>query len=81
MRPRAIEAANAAGILRAELPEAAAFVWAAIEGDEDGLSDQLAREHGITALPGRHFGAPHAAPAHPVRRASRRAHLSPRRVR
>lgn len=57
MRPRAIEAANATGVLRAELPEAAAFVWAAIDGDEDEWSDRLAREHGITALPGRHFGA------------------------
>jgi aspartate/methionine/tyrosine aminotransferase len=57
MRQLAIEAANATGILRAELPEAAAFVWAAIDGDEEELSDRLAREHGITALPGRHFGA------------------------
>jgi aspartate aminotransferase len=57
MRPRAIEAANASGKLRAELPEGAAFVWAAIEGDEDEWSDRLAREHGITALPGRHFHA------------------------
>ena len=37
MRPRAIEAANATGVLRAELPEAAAFVWAAVDGDEDDL--------------------------------------------
>ena len=57
MRPRAIEAANATGILRAALPEAAAFIWAAVDGDEDELSDRLAREHGITALPGRHFAA------------------------
>lgn len=57
MRPRAIEAANATGVLRAELPEAAAFVWAAIGGDEEELSDRLAREHGITALPGHHFAA------------------------
>ncbi len=57
MRPRAIEAANATGVLRASVPEAAAFVWAAVEGDEDGWSDRLAREHGITALPGRHFAA------------------------
>ena len=57
MRPRAIEAANATGMLRAELPEAAAFVWAAVDGDEGSWSDRLAREHGITALPGRHFGA------------------------
>jgi aspartate/methionine/tyrosine aminotransferase len=60
MRPRAIEAANAAG-LRAELPEACAFVWAAVEGDEDSWSDRLARDHGIPALPGRHF---HAATPH-----------------
>ena len=57
MRPRAIEAANASGKLRAALPEGAAFVWAAVEGDEDAWSDRLAREHGITALPGRHFAA------------------------
>jgi aspartate aminotransferase len=57
MRPRAIEAANATEGLCAELPESAAFVWAAIDGDEDAWSDRLAREHGITALPGRHFGA------------------------
>ena len=56
MRPRAIEAANAAG-LGAELPEAAAFVWAAVEGDEDEWSERLARDHGIPALPGRHFHA------------------------
>src|SRR5205814_3533509 len=55
MRPRAIAAANATGILRAELPEAAAFVWAAIDRDEDDLSEQLAADHGITALPGWHF--------------------------
>jgi aspartate/methionine/tyrosine aminotransferase len=57
MRPRAVEAANATGLLHAELPEGATFVWAALEGDEDEWSDRLAREHGITALPGRHFGA------------------------
>jgi aspartate/methionine/tyrosine aminotransferase len=39
------------------LPEGAAFVWAEIDGDEDEWSDRLAREHGITALPGRHFHA------------------------
>ena len=57
MRRRAVEAANASGKLRAELPEGAAFVWAAVDGDEDEWSDRLAREHGITALPGRHFHA------------------------
>ena len=57
MRPRAIAAANATGLMRAELPEACAFIWAAVEGDEDEWSDRLARDHGITALPGRHFGA------------------------
>jgi aspartate/methionine/tyrosine aminotransferase len=57
MRPRAIAAANASGKLRADLPEGAAFVWAKVEGDEDEWSDRLAREHGITALPGRHFAA------------------------
>jgi aspartate/methionine/tyrosine aminotransferase len=57
MRPRAVDAANATGILRAGLPEAAAFVWASIDADEDDLSEELAADHGITALPGRHFGA------------------------
>lgn len=56
MRPRAIAAANAAG-LRCELPDGCAFVWAAIEGDEDEWSDRLARDHGIPAVPGRHFHA------------------------
>jgi aspartate/methionine/tyrosine aminotransferase len=56
LRPRAVAAAAAAG-LRCELPEAAAFVWAAVDGDEDEWSDRLAREHGIPALPGRHFHA------------------------
>ena len=60
MRPRAVAGANAAG-LRARLPEAAAFVWAAVDGDEDAWSELLAREHGIPALPGRHF---HAATPH-----------------
>lgn len=57
MRPRAVAAANASGRLRASLPEGAAFVWAEVEGDEDEWGDRLAREHGITALPGRHFHA------------------------
>jgi aspartate/methionine/tyrosine aminotransferase len=57
MRLRAVEAANSTGFLHAEVPEAAAFVWAAIGTDEDDLSEQLAAEHGIAALPGRHFGA------------------------
>ena len=30
MRPRAVEAANLSGVLRAEVPEAAAFVWAEV---------------------------------------------------
>jgi aspartate aminotransferase len=59
MRPRAIAAANMTGVLEAELPEGAAFVWAALDthADEEEWSDRLAREHGITALPGKHFGA------------------------
>lgn len=56
MRPRAITAANEAG-LRSELPEGCAFIWAAIDGDEDKTSDLLAREHGIPAVAGRHFHA------------------------
>ena len=56
-RPRAVEAANASGVMRAEVPEAAAFVWAALDGDEDEWSERLAVDHGITALPGRHFGS------------------------
>jgi aspartate/methionine/tyrosine aminotransferase len=56
MRPRAIAAANDAG-LRCELPEGCAFIWAEIDGDEDETSDELAREYGIPALPGRHFYA------------------------
>jgi aspartate/methionine/tyrosine aminotransferase len=57
MRPRAVAAANASKVLRASLPEAAAFVWAAVAGDEEAWSVHLAREYGITALPGRHFHA------------------------
>jgi aspartate/methionine/tyrosine aminotransferase len=76
-RPLAIEAANASGSLRAELPEAAAFVWAAVEGDEDEWSDRLAREHRIPALPGRHFGAatPHLRIPFGGRREAREALL------
>jgi aspartate/methionine/tyrosine aminotransferase len=54
MRPRAIAAANAAG-LRCDLPEGCAFIWAAVDGDEDEWSDRLARDHGIPAVAGRHF--------------------------
>jgi aspartate/methionine/tyrosine aminotransferase len=57
MRPRAIAAANASGKLRAGLPEGAAFIWAEVVGDEDDWSERLARQRGITALPGRHFHA------------------------
>jgi aspartate aminotransferase len=57
MRPRAVAAANASGLLRASLPEGAAFVWAEVDGDEEAWSEGLARGHGITALPGRHFHA------------------------
>ena len=32
-------------------------MWAAIDRDEDDFSEQLAADHGITALPGWHFGA------------------------
>jgi aspartate/methionine/tyrosine aminotransferase len=55
-RAPAVAAARAAGF-RAEVPQAAAFVWAAVDGDEDEWSDRLAREHGIPAVPGRHFHA------------------------
>jgi aspartate/methionine/tyrosine aminotransferase len=77
MRRPAVEAANATGRLRAEIPEAAAFVWAAIDGDEDETSDELAREHGIPALPGRHFGAkkPHLRIPFGGRREAREALL------
>jgi len=77
MRPRAIAAANATGILHADLPEAAAFVCAAIDADEEQVSDRLAREHGITALPGRHFSAstPHLRIPFGGRREAREALL------
>jgi aspartate/methionine/tyrosine aminotransferase len=76
MRLRAIAAANAAG-LRCELPEACAFIWAEIDGDEDETSDRLARDHGIPALPGRHFHArtPHLRIPFSGREAAREALL------
>jgi aspartate/methionine/tyrosine aminotransferase len=77
MRPRAIAAANAAG-LRCELPEGCAFIWAAVDGDEDEWSDRLARDHGIPALPGRHFHArtPHLRIPFGGRREAREALLA-----
>jgi len=82
MRPRAIEAANASGVLRAEVPEAAAFVWAEVDGDEDEWSDRLALDHGITALPGRHFGSrtPHLRIPFGGRRQAREALLEQLRL-
>ena len=73
MRPRAIDAANATGILRAELPEAAAFVWAAIDGDEDEWSDRLAARARDHRAPGPPLRRGDAAPADPVRRPARGA--------
>jgi aspartate/methionine/tyrosine aminotransferase len=77
VRVRAVEAANASGKLSAELPEGAAFVWAAVDGDEEDWSDRLARERGITALPGRHFHArtPHLRIPFGGRREAQRALL------
>jgi aspartate/methionine/tyrosine aminotransferase len=77
MRPRAIEAANASGVLRAEVPEAAAFIWAAVEGDEDEWSDRLAADYGIPAVAGHHFGAatPHLRIPFGGRREARQALL------
>lgn len=57
MRVRAVDTANATGILRAARPEACAFVWAALDGDEAAWSDRLAAALAVTALPGAHFGA------------------------
>jgi aspartate/methionine/tyrosine aminotransferase len=78
MRPRAAAAANASGVLRALPPEGAAFVWAELDGDEDEWSDRLARERGITALPGRHFHArtPHLRIPFGGRREAREALLA-----
>jgi aminotransferase len=56
MRPRAVAAANAAG-LPAELPEGCAFVWAAVDGDDESWSLRLGLDHGIPAVAGRHFHA------------------------
>jgi aspartate/methionine/tyrosine aminotransferase len=77
MRPRAVAAANASGVFRADLPEGAAFVWAAIDGDEDETSERLASEHGVPALPGRHFAAatPHLRIPFAGRREAREALL------
>lgn len=55
MRPRAVAAANAAGLACAE-PEGGAFLWVAVD-DEEAWSGRLAHDHGIPALPGRHFHA------------------------
>lgn len=78
MGPRAVAAANESGRLHAELPEAAAFVWAELDGDEDEWSERLARRHGITALPGRHFHArtPHLRIPFGGRRDAREALLA-----
>lgn len=78
MRPRAVAAAHESGRLRADLPEGAAFVWAGVDGDEDEWSDRLARRHGITALPGRHFHArtPHLRIPFGGRRDAREALLA-----
>jgi aspartate/methionine/tyrosine aminotransferase len=56
-RGPAIVAANSTGLLRAEVPEAAAFVWAEVDGDEDEWSNHLAADYDIPAVAGHHFGA------------------------
>jgi aspartate aminotransferase len=56
-RGPAIEAASSTGLLRAEIPEAAAFVWAEVDGDEDEWSNHLAADYDIPAVAGHHFGA------------------------
>jgi aspartate/methionine/tyrosine aminotransferase len=78
MRTRAVAAANETGVLHAAAPEGAAFVWAELDGDEDAWSDRLAREHGVTALPGRPFHArtPHLRIPFGGRREAREALLA-----
>jgi aspartate/methionine/tyrosine aminotransferase len=78
MRPRAVAAANATGLLRVELPEAAAFLWAAVEGDEEAWSELLASQFALPALPGRHFAAatPHLRIPFGGRRAAREGLLA-----
>jgi aspartate/methionine/tyrosine aminotransferase len=56
-RLRAVAALDGSGLLHAEPPEGGAFLWASLAGDEDAWSEELAGAHGVTALPGRHFGA------------------------
>jgi aspartate/methionine/tyrosine aminotransferase len=77
IRPLAVAAANATGVLHAQLPEGGAFVWAAVEGDEEAWSERLALAHGLTALPGTHFGActPHLRIPFGGRRLARQALL------
>jgi aspartate/methionine/tyrosine aminotransferase len=56
MRPRAIAAANGAG-LAAEVPDGCAFVWARVDGHDEDWSLRLGRDHAIPAVAGRHFHA------------------------